>query len=332
MKTRYTMPAEWHAHKRCWMAWPVRTEMWPDIDKTCADYARVALAIAEFEPVTMVVPPGFQSRARHFLGSDIDIVEMPIDDSWLRDTGPNFVLSDQAETAGVCFGFNAWGNKYQPYAQDAELAGKILEHCGIKAIRSSLIAEGGGICVDGEGTLLTTLSCFPNQNRNPDWSIEDIEAELKLHLGVKKVIWLPGDPLDNETDGHIDGIAAFAAPGKIIVASASHDNDPRKPFFDELRHQLEQQSDSKGRKFELLELPEAPSHCAIGERFCLSYVNFYIANNAVIAPAYGVATDAEVKERLQSYFPGREIVQIRIDHIAEGGGGIHCITQQQPLA
>jgi agmatine deiminase len=311
------------------MAWPARSEIWAEPEKTRQTYADVAHAIRRFEPLTMLVPPQLVTEARNYLGSDIDIFEVPVNDSWTRDSGPNYVVSEQ-KIAGVCFTFNAWGEKYQPYDQDAKMARRILERDGIKAIESQLVAEGGGLCVDGEGTLLTTSTCFPNANRNPGWTREDIEAELQATLGATKVIWLPGDPLDNETDGHIDGIAAFSEPGKIIIEASNTPGDSRKPFFDSLRRQLEQETDAAGRHFELLELPEAPQSCAIGERFCLSYVNFYIANGAVIAPAYGVSMDDLVKERLQSYFPAREIVQVPITYIAEGGGGIHCITQQQP--
>jgi agmatine deiminase len=312
------------------MAWPARTSMWPELEKTWQNYADVAHAIRQFEPLTMLVPPPLVAQARNYLGTDIDIFEIPIDDSWARDSGPNFVVSTEGDIAGVCFRFNAWGEKYKPFDQDAQMAGRILERAKVRAVESALVAEGGGLCVDGEGTLLTTTTCFPNANRNPQWSRDEIEAELKSTLGAEKVIWLPGDPLDNETDGHVDGIAAFSQPGKIIIEASSEPGDPRKPFFDSLRQQLERETDAQGRRLELLELPEAPEDCAIGDRFCLSYVNFYIANGAVIAPAYGIALDDEVKECLQSYFPGREIVQVRIDHIAEGGGGIHCITQQQP--
>jgi len=210
------------------------------------------------------------------------------------------------------------------------MAERILVNAKVPIIKSDLIAEGGGICVDGEGTLLTTDTCFTNKNRNPTWSREEIEYELKQLFGVSKVIWLPGDPLDNETDGHIDGIAAFASPGRIILETSADNNDPRKPFFDSLKKQLMQETDARGREFELLELPEASEECVIGEKYCLSYVNFYIANGGVIAPSYGIKTDGEVKERLQSYFPDRKIVMVPISPIAEGGGGIHCITQQQP--
>ena len=330
MSNQFHMPAEWAQHQRCWMAWPAREGMWDDQASTRQTYAAVAHAIREFEPLTMLVPPAMAAEARNLLGSDIDLFEVPIDDSWARDSGPNFVVDAQGNSAGVCFRFNAWGEKYQPYDQDAKMAERILDRANVPAIHSDLIAEGGGICVDGEGTLLTTDTCFPNVNRNPDWSREQIEDELKSKLGVNKVIWLPGDPRDDETDGHVDGIAAFAGPGRIIIESTEINGDPRKPYFDSLRQQLEQETDARGRKFELLELPEAPEDCAVGDRFCLSYVNFYIANGAVIAPAYGIDTDDAVRERLQSYFPGRRIVQVPISSIAVGGGGIHCITQQQP--
>ena len=326
----YRMPAEWSRHERCWMAWPCRDEMWSDLRDTERAYAGVAHAIARFEPVTMLVPPGRTQRAAQLLGSDIEIIELPMDDSWVRDTGPNFAINPAGELAGVCFRFNAWGGKYAPYDQDALIARRILEHLDIPAIQSELIAEGGGLCVDGEGTLLTTDTCFPNSNRNPDWTRDDIERELMAQLGVDKVLWLPGDPLDMETDGHVDGLAAFVAPGKIALEAAS---DPeRVEYLGELRAAVESMTDARGRSLEIIEIPEAEWSIATNDRFCLSYVNFYIANGAVIAPAYGAHTDDVARERLQSCFPDRDIVMVPIAAIAEGGGGIHCITQQQPAA
>jgi len=322
------MPAEWAPHERCWMAWPCREEMWSDLEATRRAYAAVAHTIREAEPVTMLVPPSLASDARNLLGSDVELLEVPIDDSWARDSGPNFVVSDEGELAGVCFRFNAWGDKYEPYDQDAQMAERILDEAGIPAIKSRLIAEGGGLCVDGEGSLLTTDTCFPNANRNPDWSQQQIADELKLRLGVDKVLWLPGDPLDNETDGHVDGLAAFCAPGRVILETAGEAE--REPYFAELRAALESLTDARGRSLEIVELPEADWSVATNDRFCLSYVNFYIANGAVIAPSYGVGTDAVARERLQDCFPDREIVMVPIAAIAEGGGGIHCITQQQP--
>ena len=330
MKNKYLMPAEWSPHQRCWMAWPCREGLWDNLEETCKTYAAVAHAIRDFEPLRMLAPPHLVKQAHDFLGSDIEIIEMPIDDSWARDSGPNFVKNDDGKIAGVCFQFNAWGKKYETYDQDAKMAERILLNADIPIIKSNLVAEGGGICVDGEGTLLTTDTCFTNKNRNPTWSREEIEKELRQLLGVSKIIWLPGDPNDNETDGHIDGIAAFASPGRIILETSSNPNEPRKHFFDSLKNQLSEEVDAQGRNFELLEIPEAPEDCIIGERFCLSYVNFYIANGSIIAPSYGIKTDDEVKEKLQSYFPSRKINMVPISSIAQGGGGIHCITQQQP--
>jgi len=331
MSDKFFMPPEWFPHLRCWMAWPCRKNLWKRPKETCETYTAVAHAIREFEPVTMLVPPHLMDQAYSFLGSDIDLIEMPIDDSWTRDSGPTFVKNNQGKIAGVCFKFNAWGGKYKKYDQDAKMAERILLNTNTPIIRSDMIAEGGGICVDGEGTLLTTDTCFTNKNRNPNWSRQEIEYELMKLLGVDKVIWLPGDPLDNETDGHIDGIAAFASPGRIIIETSKSKNDPRTNFFDCLKLKLQQETDAIGREFELLELPEADFKCSIGDKFCRSYVNFYIANGGLIAPSYGLKTDCEVKEKLQSYFPDRKISFVPIAPIAEGGGGIHCITQQQPI-
>jgi agmatine deiminase len=304
--------------------------MWPRQGEVSQTYADVAHAIRAFEPVTMVVPPHKVGEAENFLGADIDLLPLPIDDSWSRDNGPNFVVDDAGAVAGVCFGFNAWGGKYAPFDQDARLAERILDHLGFAAIHSPLIAEGGGFCVDGEGTLLTTDTCFPNVNRNPGWSQPAIEAELMRTLGVGKVLWLPGDPDDQETDGHVDGIAMLVRPGVVLVEATSDPDDPRRPYFAKLWETLEQCTDARGRRFELVSLPEARDARGHEARFCRSYVNFYFANGAIIAPAYGIHTDGEVLERLQSIFPERSVVQVRIDPIAEGGGGIHCITQQQP--
>ena len=325
---RYRMPPEWAPHERCWMAWPCRPGMWSDDDATARNYADVAHAIRRFEPVSMLVPPELMSRARDFLGSDIDLIEMPIDDSWMRDTGPTFVLNEAGELAGACFTFNAWGGKYATYDQDALIGRRVLERLGLPALSSDLVAEGGGLCVDGEGTLLTTDTCFCNPNRNPDWSRDAIEAELKRLLGVETVLWLPGDLLDQETDGHVDGLAAFVAPGKVLVESAGEAD--REPYLGSLRAALEDAVDARGRRFELVEIPEADGSLATNDRFCLSYINFYIANGAIIAPRYDISADDVARERLQSCFPGREIVMVAIPNIAEGGGGIHCITQQQP--
>ena len=330
--TSLYMPAEWEKHDRCWMAWPCREGLWSSLPEVRQTYADVALTVREFETVTMLVPPQLMVQARNALGSDIEILELPIDDSWVRDSGPTFVVDDHGEMAGVAYTFNAWGEKYHPYQEDAQMARRILDYLGIECISSDLVAEGGGICSDGQGTILTTDTCYPNPNRNPDWSKQQIEDELIRTLGASKVIWLPGDPDDDETDGHVDGLASFARPGVILLESTSEKSGHRSDFYRKAKAILESETDANGRPFELIEIPEALDATASGDKFCRSYVNFYIANDAIIAPSYGIAADDEVRECLQGAFPDRTIKQVRIDPIAEGGGGIHCITQQQPSA
>ena len=213
----FAMPPEWAPHARTWMMWPCRTEVWDDIEETRRDYTRVAHAIRAFEPVTMVVHPRDRAGAQDMLGAGIDLLEHPIDDSWARDAGPCFLQNSAGELAGVSFRFNAWGGKYHPYNGDDSVAEAILDAAGARVFHSDLVAEGGGVSVDGHGTLLTTTSCFPNPNRNPVWTQDEIGAELERMLGASHAVWLPGNAEETETDGHVDGVAVFAAPGKVLI-------------------------------------------------------------------------------------------------------------------
>ncbi|WP_455372695.1 GNAT family N-acetyltransferase [Limibacillus halophilus] len=326
----FRMPAEWEPHLRCWMMWPRREEVWPDLEKTYLDYARVAHAIAAFEPVVMAVHPEDMEIAKRHLDSSITLLAVPIDDSWARDAGPCFLLHGDGRRAGVDFNFNAWGGKYAPFDSDNAFAAAALREAGVERFASKLTAEGGGISVDGEGTALTTLSCFPNANRNPDWRLEEITSELEEMLGLDKVIWLPGDADELETDGHVDGIAVFCGPGRVLAETASQAGDDLAEVKQANLDALKAAQDAKGRPLEVLEMPAALSADCRGERFCNSYVNFYIANGGIVMPRYGVAEDDWAREILEDAFPGREVVMVAIDDVAVGGGGIHCITQQEP--
>ncbi|MBB3064260.1 agmatine deiminase family protein [Limibacillus halophilus] len=326
----YRMPAEWEPHERCWMMWPTRAEIWNDIAATRRAFAAAARTIRLFEPVTMVVSPADAMAARALLGPAIDVLEAPIDDSWCRDAGPCFLLDGKGDLAGVDFCFNAWGGKYQGYANDAAVAARILAAAGAERIGSRLVAEGGGVTVDGEGTLITTLSCFPNSNRNPDWDLAEIEDELKRCLGVRKVIWLPGNSFDTETDGHVDGVAVFARPGLVLVQTTDDKSQPEYQAFAENLEALRGQTDAKGRPLQVMEVKSAVGADSTSMRFCRSYVNFYMANGALIMPCYGVEEDRATYRLFSEVFPERKIVPLVVDDIAFGGGGIHCITQQQP--
>lgn len=326
----FRMPAEWEAHERTWMMWPSRPEVWDDMDETCRNYTAVAHSIREFEPLTMLVRPGDVVQARSMLGADVDLVEHPIDDSWARDAGPCFLTNARGEKAGVSFRFNAWGGKYHPYDGDDSASGAISAAAGVQSFQSKLIAEGGAVSVDGQGTILTTDSCLPNANRNPDWPRDQIEAELKEMLGGDKVIWLPGNVEETETDGHVDGIAIFIAPGAVLIEDEGPVDNPWHAINRANIEAMQGQTDANGRPIKLVRIPEASGDHSDHELFCRSYVNAYLCNGGVILPKYGVPEDDYVREVFEEYLPGRRVAQVSIPSIAIGGGGIHCITQQEP--
>ncbi|ANY88222.1 MULTISPECIES: agmatine deiminase family protein [Pseudomonas] len=334
----WRMPAEWARHAATWMIWPHNQALWEtgwgvtlaDVQR---DYARVATAIARFEPVRMVVDPSAVDSARALCGAGIELIELAVDDSWCRDSGPSFLVHPQEGVAGLSWRFNAWGGKSE-HGLDRSLARRMLDHLGLQGFSTPLCNEGGAIHVDGQGTLITTESVLLNPNRNPGLSKADFEEVFARLLGIRKTLWLPGDPqyiTGDMTDGHVDGVCAFARPGVLLV-DATHDRDSvYAEVARENRRALELATDAQGRHFELLDLYEASAAVdPSAEVFCASYTNFYLANGAVIMPAYGIDADQAAARQLALAFPDREIVPVRIDHIAHGGGGIHCITQQQP--
>ncbi|GEB56043.1 agmatine deiminase family protein [Streptomyces gardneri] len=330
--TAFRMPAEWSAHEGCLMAWPVREDLWSSVlDDVKEEYANVARAIAAFEPVTMVAPPGHGEEARTRCGDGITVVELAQDDSWFRDSAPIFVLDGDGNRAGVDFRFNAWGRKHSPYDSDDRISALILEHLGVERIASDMILEGGAITVDGEGTLITTEQCLLHPNRNPGMSRDEIESELKSQLGVDKVVWLPyGGLLDTETDGHVDGVCAFAAPGKVVVFLP---DDPAHPDYARMRANravLEATTDAQGRPFEIVDVPQVAYADIAGTRVEVSYLNYYVANGGIVVPVAGVPQDDEALAVIAAAYPGRKVVGVRAPGIAYGGGGVHCITQQVP--
>ncbi len=323
------MPGEWEKHTCCWMAWPARVDLWPNIEATKKAYADVANTIAEFEPVNLLVLPSMLDDARAYLSKNVEIIEMSVDDSWTRDSGPNFLINDSGLLAGSTWEFNAWGDKFRPYDQDALMGSRILDLVGVDEYTSTMIAEGGGITVDGEGTVITTESCFPNKNRNPHLTKKEIESELCRTLGASKVIWIPGDPNETGTDGHIDGIAAFIEPGRILVEISPDSSDPHYRVGQNNVKALKNIKDAKGRTLEIDFIYEG-DYSVLEFDECRSYINSYLANGAVIVPGYNHERDLLAVETYQKIYPDREVVQIQISDIAIGGGGIHCITQQQP--
>lgn len=330
----FFMPAEWAPHSRCWMEWPTRGEVWGEQIEAARDaYAEVAAAIARFEPVTMIAKPKNFIEASLRVGKDknITMLNLPHDDSWMRDNGPTFVVNAAGEVAGVDWRWNAWGNKYPDHERDALVAEEVLKHLAMRRYEAPFVLEGGAIHTDGEGTLLTTESCLLNPNRNPGLGRTDMEELLAAYLGVRKVIWLGDGLKDDDTDGHVDNLACFAKPGAVLALACNDPADANHGALKDNLARLRAATDAQGRAFEVVEIEQARArYLPDGRRLALSYINFYIANGAVIVPAFEDPQDARAFETISRAFPGREVVQVPALDIVHGGGGIHCITQQQP--
>jgi agmatine deiminase len=330
-----SMPAEWAPHERTMMAWPTRAELWKEsFGQAKLDYAEVARAIAAFEPVLMVVPQGGGADARQHVGGDVEIVELPLDDSWLRDSGPVVVTGADGRRAGVDFRFNAWGEKFAPWDSDDALAGRLLERLGIDRYEAPFVLEGGSIAVDGEGTLITTEQCLLNPNRNPGLDRVEIEALLREYVGIETVIWLPhGLAEDHDTDGHVDNVAAFVRPGVVMLQTVADPSSPNHERMSVNRERLLGTPDARGRDIEVIEIDVLPITDVRGEPGCVPYLNYYVCNGGVIVPVNGddPDRDAEVLAKIARAY-GREAVAVPGRTLAEGGGGVHCITQQVPVA
>lgn len=328
------MPGEWDRHARCWMAWPCRPETWPTgaFDAATAAYTEVARAISRFEPVTMVCDPADVAEASLACGPGVETLPLPISDSWIRDTGPSFVSDGKGRVAGVHWRFNAWGGNYPDCAKDQEVGRLVLEHLGLPRFEAPLVMEGGSFHVDGQGTLLTTEQCLLNPNRNPNLGKAEIEAYLKDHLGVSTVIWLGEGYQDDETDGHIDEIAFFVKPGVVMAITTDDPGDANFKAFQDNLDRLKRARDAQGRELEVIPVRQPARRDENGVRLTLSYTNLYIANGGIVMPAFEDPADDDAFRMVRRAFPDREVVQIPALDIVRGGGGIHCITQQQPAA
>lgn len=332
----YRMPAEWVKHSRTFVSWPVQDSMvYPEDYETASEgYAQIIQAIAEFEPVTVVVNAAAVARAKlYFTEANIEFLPIEHNDAWLRDNGPTFIVNEQGGVAGVNWGFNAWGEKHKPWDLDDQVAPKILEHVGLQRFDAPFILEGGSIHVDGEGTLITTEECLLNPNRNPNLSREQIEDYLKKYLSIKKVIWLKNGLSGDETDGHVDNIACFAAPGKVIVQVCDDPEDKNYAITREMLEILRNTIDAKGRKLEIIPIQQAPLTTYKDNRLTLSYLNFYLVNGGIILPVFGGAaeeTDRLAEKVLCEVFPDRRIRTVNGMVIIREGGNVHCITQQMP--
>jgi agmatine deiminase len=327
------MPAEWALHERTLIAWPARADAWrgATIEQAREVHAQVVAAVAAFEPVTLVVDPTHADDARRrATAENVEVLVAPIDDSWLRDSGPLIVLGPEGRRAGVDFRFNAWGEAFAPYDKDAAIAARLLEYLGIERFASPLVLEGGAIAVDGEGMLVTTEQCLLNRNRNPLLNRDEIEAELRLQLGVERIVWLgQGLVEDADTDGHVDNVCAFLTPGRALLQVTASADDPNAAATEENARRLDQ----AGIAVERWELLPRTTR-ADGSVIAIPYTNLYLCNGAAIVPLgeQDPEMDAEALRRLGALLPGRELVGVPGRTLALGGGGVHCVTQQVPAA
>jgi agmatine deiminase len=349
----FHMPAEWEPHDGCWMIWPERPDNWRLGAKPAqAAFAAVAAAIARFEPVTMLASAAQFANARATLPEAIRVVELSSNDAWARDVGPTFVVDDAGGLAGVDWPFNAWGGLqnglYFPWDLDDAVAAKVLQIERARRYRAPKIIEGGALHVDGEGTVLVTESCLLSEDRNPGTTRQDMERVLKDYLGASHVIWLGAGIPGDETGGHVDNLACFTAPATVLLSWCDDSTDPHHAVSADAEARLHGARDACGREITVHRMPmptrmfttdeEAAGidQCSAGmdrtqgHRLAASYVNFYIANGAVIAPAFGVETDAPARDVLAQTFPDHAIIMLPAREILLGGGNIHCITQQQP--
>ncbi|MCH9708486.1 MAG: agmatine deiminase family protein [Actinomycetia bacterium] len=330
---RWRMPAESARHARTFMSWPPLGSVWEGKDGPAvqSDIAAIARAVAEFEPVVLLAAPAETRAARRACGSGVEVIPIATDDLWMRDSGPTFVIGS-GTLAGIDFHFNGWGGK-QEHARDEMVAASLLSRIGVTRIDAPITAEGGSLEVDGEGTLMATQSSLINPNRNPGVSREAIETALKDLTGVSKVIWFDGVRGQDITDYHVDSLARFAEPGTVLLSRPAPADDVWTRAYRQALKVLQQATDARGRRFEIVELPE-PDPTTIadrGEAFLGSYANYYVVNGGVLVPRFGDRRgDADAKAIVGELHPGREVVQMRIDTVAEGGGGIHCATQQEP--
>ncbi len=332
--TTWQMPDEGSPQRAVWMAFATRASIWgAGLQQPVQQaLARIANAIGTYHPVKMLVNSEDLGTARQLCGTNVQLIEHAIDDLWMRDTGCVFVRNARGERAAVSFNFNGWGNK-QAHARDATVAARMAELSGVPLLRSRLVLEGGGIEVDGQGTAIITESCVLNANRNPGIGKAEAEQELKRLLGLQTIIWLPGIAGRDITDGHTDFYARFLKPG---VVAAALDNDSNSFDYAVTRRHLEllrTARDARGRPLQIitLETPRQVRPTYSGKDFAAGYVNFLLTDKALFLPEFGDAlADAAARNALAAQLPSHQIVQLNIDAIAAGGGGIHCTTQQEP--
>lgn len=339
----YRMPAEWEPHSATWLTWPHNPETWPgqDMQTIENDFLTIVRHLAIHEPTHLLVTDEeMEESVKSTLqneGVKMDNIffhDIPTNDSWIRDYGPNFIVQDQSgirRAAANVWDFDSWGKKYKWELDD--LAGTVIaEESGLHHFNPEIVLEGGAIDVNGLGTCMTTESCIMNPNRNNKLSREDMRKILEDYLGISKIIWVTGVIEGDDTDGHIDNLARFVGPRKIVCVVEEDENDANYLSLKNNYDRLKKTTDQDDNPFEIIPLPMPGYVGSREERLPASYANFYIANRSVLVPVYDHPNDKRALAILEPLFPNREIIPVPSKALIWGLGGVHCLTQQQPAA
>jgi agmatine deiminase len=318
---------EWAAHEWVWIGFPSHEDLWEDdLEPARAEVAAFARAVhagGAGEQVRLVAAdPASVERARALAGPDIEVIQEPFGDVWLRDTGP-ILLGRGRERSATVFRFNGWGGKYELEGDDT-IGIRLAGTAGLTAKRRDWVVEGGALDVDGTGLGVTTEQCLLNPNRNPGLTREEAEARLGRDLGLDRLLWLGDGLVNDHTDGHVDNLARFVGEGRIAVPVPAGEDDPNVAAY------LDAWARVRAFGLDIVPLPSPGRILVEGEIIPASYMNFYIGNEAVVVPLYGAPNDEAAVDAIAALFPGRNAVGLRAAHVLTGGGSFHCISQQAP--
>ncbi|MBK8694996.1 MAG: agmatine deiminase family protein [Deltaproteobacteria bacterium] len=328
-------PAEWSPHDAVWLAWPSHEALWgaalPEVRRSFTAFAR-AITRDGGERLEVLCPDAAQEAlARAALdGLPARFHRIPFGDIWLRDTAPVFMHDAAGAVVAALFAFNGWGGKYE-LAHDTEVSARVAAAAGCRVVTHDFAMEGGSVEVDGEGTALSSRQCLLNPNRNPAMDESAVTRAVLEAFGGERLLWVTDGLLNDHTDGHIDTIARFVAPGVVALMEPSGADDPNREVLRALRDELAGQRDARGRALELVFAP-SPGRVEDGDGRVMpaSHLNFYIGNRAVVVPTYRTAFDDAAGRAVEAMFPGRRVEVVDALPILRGGGAFHCISQQQP--
>ncbi len=328
----FSVPARYDVHERTLVSWPPTEEgAHTHLESFRKEVEALVKAVAVYEPVTLLVDPADEVEARARCGDVASIMVLPLDASWIRDNGPIFVRNSDGEVAAVHFDFNGWGERVS-FEKTKAMPSIVASHLGVQCYHAPFICEGGGISVDGEGTLITTEQVMRNPNRYTDIARDDIEQGLYDYLGIEKVIWLGlGLVEDTETDGHVDNIVEYVAPGVVLAQTVSDQNNPNYELLQENLKRLKSARDAKGRQLDVIEMDVLPYLPELnGNSPVAPYVNAYVVNGGIIVPEVDPKLDEIGYRMLEMVYPGRTVSPVPTVYQADAGGGIACLTQQVP--